>query len=152
MISLPSWAVYGTSHGHTWRCSTQDFRRIEGPKRKELQHTLLHLSLPSASFSCSNCCLLQLLHVSRVALKSPSGLIESFIAEIPLKTRFGGLPPQIASYLHSEKFKMNRNGNSILSENICDLLPRNGKPLAAVIEWNLHSQIKYQYWECSKYR
>ncbi len=23
---------------------------------------------------------------------------------------------------HSEKFKMNRNGNSILSENICDLL------------------------------
>ncbi len=24
--------------------------------------------------------------------------------------------------LHSEKFKMNRNGNSILSENICDLL------------------------------
>ena len=30
---------------------------------------------------------------------------------------------QIASTLiHSEKFKMNRNGNSILSENICDLL------------------------------
>ncbi len=26
-------------------------------------------------------------------------------------------------YLHSEKFKMNRNGNSILSENISDLLP-----------------------------
>ena len=24
--------------------------------------------------------------------------------------------------IHSEKFKMNRNGNSILSENICDLL------------------------------
>ncbi len=24
--------------------------------------------------------------------------------------------------VHSEKFKMNRNGNSILSENICDLL------------------------------
>ncbi len=24
--------------------------------------------------------------------------------------------------LHSEKFKMKRNGNSILSENICDLL------------------------------
>ncbi len=24
--------------------------------------------------------------------------------------------------IHSEKFKLNRNGNSILSENICDLL------------------------------
>ncbi len=39
--------------------------------------------------------------------------------------------------LHSEKF----NSPPVI-------FPRNGKPIAAVIEWNLHSQIKYQYWEC----
>ncbi len=30
------------------------------------------------------------------------------------------------------------------------ILSRNGKPIAAVIEWNFHSQIKYQYWECTR--
>ncbi len=38
---------------------------------------------------------------------------------------------------HSEKFKMNRNGNSILSENICDLL----------LVWNVFS-ILFHY-KCS---
>ncbi len=32
---------------------------------------------------------------------------------------------------------------------ICFLSETYGKHLAAVIEWNLHSQIKYQYWECT---
>ncbi len=31
-----------------------------------------------------------------------------------------------------KKFKMNRNG----------------KPTVAILEWNLHSQTKFQYWEC----
>ncbi len=31
------------------------------------------------------------------------------------------------------------------------ILSHNGKPTAAVIEWNLHSQIKYQCWECIRF-
>ena len=62
-------------------------------------------------------------------------------------------------FLHSEKFKMNRNGISILIENKSNLLLvwneylhqilfENGKPLAATSEWNFHFQMKYPYWEC----
>ncbi len=82
------------------------------------------------------------------------------------------------SWLHSEKFKMNWNGNSILSENKSNLLlvwnvlsillhykcsgffvrmgfpylhqilSENGKPLAASSELNVHFQMQYPYREC----
>ena len=120
------------------------------------------------SYACI-CDIVLIMHAWKIILdvEEQSILAPQDIISFKCIYGFGRLWPRITPFLHSEKFNMNEEVDSFLSEKVSNLLltwkvnsitvlnecpplivSQEGKLSAATLKWNLHPQQEHHFWEC----